>query len=603
MMMQFSMRGRGAHCDLLHPTLALVLLVLVLVAEVAHGDGHAFLDVIQSMSDELAMESPPCRVNDDHAITMTLDDSGRVNRDTGDNGGRPSDILFSPYVLTEQLRHVGLPPVEWTPNNVKVALRLLLVFVHIPKTGGTSFHTYLRSVTENNLVVTFRDGTTTGRTSVNDDNASGGDSLPRTLKITHGRGGIRNVNVPTGSAARRGPQSSADQMVWWFPDGSHSWNVLGCNAKQGSPKYLPRPSVGPTHCSYAEILSCLQSHDARFTSSPSVPPHKVVPHLRAPHLAFVTLLREPVARVVSEYFWWRHTCNTGVSLRSWPTQLCVDMNVGIMDAHSKVSLPPTKRAQASFAHMEKFTVDEERMRFLAWVKSPYNVAHNRQTKQLSLTASSPSLRHNNPPDVRVKKMLNVDECIGFLGELQEAYWGAYYHEGPAGQNHSGSGGSGRQWAYRSWKDGLEQCINMDTRLLTLAKERLSTQFIAIGLTEALYESGEIFKRIIQSSLMRPTFVNGGGVSSDASTEALPFEVKFRHDTDGCCGSHDHINNSKDHQKSIVTDEAKREILKRNRLDEQLYGFAKEKVKEAMVTFGVKAKSLVLMDDDVCEGDV
>lgn len=141
---------------------------------------------------------------------------------------------------------------------------------------------------------------------------------------------------------------------------------------------------------------------------------------------FITVLREPVDRVVSEYYYIAR-------LASMP------------HGKNKVELA-----------MDESLLEAYQSGLMAWALSPYNNAHNRMTKQL---AFFPSMRA--PGQGR-------RQCTSFGAEDEKQYWSALYD--------------------RSVDDGLWATVNQDDELLKNAISSLSDRFAAVAITERMNDS-------------------------------------------------------------------------------------------------------------------
>ena len=94
----------------------------------------------------------------------------------------------------------------------------------------------------------------------------------------------------------------------WYPDGEHSFHDRGCGLGGGA-----------AHCDFSELEICFGvDYTRRIAPDLKGPPlemiRKRIPDYHLPfhpshfafgvsHLKYVTLLRDPVERVVSEFFW------------------------------------------------------------------------------------------------------------------------------------------------------------------------------------------------------------------------------------------------------------------------------------------------------------
>jgi len=132
------------------------------------------------------------------------------------------------------------------------SLTNLLVFIHIPKNSGESFKQKMCQIT--------------------------GDL---TIPIRAARGGRAALGMQLRPVFHEGKG-----IFTQFPAcNTHSWEAPGCAS----------PAWTPSHCGYDELLDCLRSGKAKGK----------LPELNDRRPLFSTVLREPVERVISEYYWWQ----------------------------------------------------------------------------------------------------------------------------------------------------------------------------------------------------------------------------------------------------------------------------------------------------------
>ena len=117
-----------------------------------------------------------------------------------------------------------------------------------------------------------------------------------------------------------------------------SWNSPGCQFEK---------QHGGTHCSFSELEDCF---DKRYVETVA-------------NVKYMTVFREPVRRVISEYFWWRNkVCeNCPRKVRKFRGEMC-----GLKDKDQNW---PDDLCRVSG-------------NFTAWLLSPVNVAHNRLVKSV-----------------------------------------------------------------------------------------------------------------------------------------------------------------------------------------------------------------------------
>lgn len=132
----------------------------------------------------------------------------------------------------------------------------------------------------------------------------------------------------------------------------HSWTAPGCTQQEGV--------HGTAHCTLSELAACLEKGTHRED------------------LRFVTVVREPVARTLSEFHWWTRThAGKSSAQRFWNTQ----------------------------------TANEAEHGLLSWAMDPRNNAYNRQVKYLAMAAPDPASRQS---------------CISTDYDAYVAYWTARY---------------------------------------------------------------------------------------------------------------------------------------------------------------------------------
>lgn len=173
-----------------------------------------------------------------------------------------------------------------------------LVYIHIPKTAGSTFRHMLGAVTKQ---IDLR------RIDYS--------------KIYSDKSSNKMFNFKNKTKSN---QKNKNPHLEWYPDSNtNTWNSLGC--REGA-------TFGGTHCGYSEIKSCMDDHKATLDYS------------KLDTIKYFSVIRDPVERVISEYFWWKNK-------------------------------PPGKPPGAwtqSLKHASK--------NFTAWILHADNSAHNRQFK-------------------------------------------------------------------------------------------------------------------------------------------------------------------------------------------------------------------------------
>ena len=132
---------------------------------------------------------------------------------------------------------------------------------------------------------------------------------------------------------------------------TQSWNSPGCRKLT---------KFGGTHCGYSEIKSCIDSHQATLNYS------------RIQNIKYFSVIRDPVERVISEYFWWKD--------------------------------------KEAFAWSDSLKNSARKGNFTEWILNPENSAHNRQFKSFV-----------NFEDIGHPKNYSQD-CLNIRGNWWVKYW-------------------------------------------------------------------------------------------------------------------------------------------------------------------------------------
>ena len=242
-------------------------------------------------------------------------------------------------------------------------------------------------------------------------------------------------------------QDTSDAAALWFPGklcgyypgtdalptacARRSWNSPGCGSEPH----------GGTHCGFSETMGCLKRGLAQTpkgwyatgndSSSNGLSTRSEVG--ACTKLVFASVAREPVDRLISEYFWWGKHCEREAA---WSEELCKTAHQG-----------------RGFADMG--TV-------MDWLQSPHNNAANRMTKMFATYDGAPLPTSQN--------------CIAFDAKLQYDYWSKRYR--------------------KTNEDGLEAAINSDDALLVDAIANVDRHFGFIGIQNYMLDSFSLFSRLL-----------------------------------------------------------------------------------------------------------
>lgn len=201
--------------------------------------------------------------------------------------------------------------------------------------------------------------------------------------------------------------------LFLFPETGFSHASHGC--------VDPSKRVAGTHCGVSEIHDCITSNRAIRNHQRIIYDHE------STKLKFITILRNPVKRVVSEYFYWK-PCKSN-SLIPWGEQLCQDANS-----------------------------------FESWLGSPSNVVHNRMVKQLVML-----------PRMSEKRVVPA-HCTTFHFANVHEYFRNYYNISKDAKNP------------RRVIAAVENRINEDKSLLQNAKRVLREEFFFVGFQDRMENS-------------------------------------------------------------------------------------------------------------------
>ena len=167
--------------------------------------------------------------------------------------------LAQDAIKVQQIPKTKLPqPTAWPKLNLDPD-KSTLVYIHIPKTAGTTFKSKIDAVTQN-------------------------------IDIKRNSG---YQKFDSGSN-----QNTENQHSEWYPDShTHSWLTPGCMKHLGD----------ETHCGFSEIRSCINAHQATLNYS------------KLDTIKYFSVVRDPVERVISEYFYWKNIASPGTG--AWSTSL------------------------------------------------------------------------------------------------------------------------------------------------------------------------------------------------------------------------------------------------------------------------------------------
>ncbi|KAK3233363.1 hypothetical protein CYMTET_56332 [Cymbomonas tetramitiformis] len=146
-----------------------------------------------------------------------------------------------------------------------------------------------------------------------------------------------------------------DPVIRWFPPGTKqypSYKASGCH---------PQSTM---HCSFSELHTCIQAGSRRTLMR------------EGGRALYVAMMRDPVERTISEFFWGRKNWCPQLPSDSkeypWPNELC-----RLANRARNLSKPKDN----SFTNQD----------ILDWLESPFNLGHNRQTKHVAAGALAPAM--------------------------------------------------------------------------------------------------------------------------------------------------------------------------------------------------------------------
>mmetsp|Transcript_49598 Transcript_49598/g.92373 ORF Transcript_49598/g.92373 Transcript_49598/m.92373 type:complete len:546 (+) Transcript_49598:50-1687(+) len=298
------------------------------------------------------------------------------------------------------------------------------------------------------------------------------------------------------SLAQRHPR-----VFRWFPvPDAYSYKHGGCHA------------LDSMHCTFSEIQTCLLADRAVLKH---LGPHRRAAAARS---TFVTILRQPVQRVVSEFFWGR---------RNW----CQNATAEFLNSthrseqymwHSRSCLHANNGRFGNFPKAMTHVFSEQDL--INWVKSPENLSHNRLTKHLLAWDPESSEQWGTPlvPSLSSGRQ----KCASHDYTRYRAAWEARYtntsqvainhdHLQQAKSEHLevdrdlrkklGAPDTGSEGAVEmitpvnGHEHGLEELINKDSKLMHKAAETLSKHFWFVGLQENIPESIHCFQQLVANA--------------------------------------------------------------------------------------------------------
>lgn len=231
-----------------------------------------------------------------------------------------------------------------------------------------------------------------------------------------------------------------------YPTRGNSWNSKGCSAHR----------EGGTHCGTIEVEQCLRSGASKVEGELADPSH-------AP-ISYVTMLREPTARVISEYFWF-YPCS----------KLCT----------------PKDLCGAPFSE---------------YISSPANTLRNLQSKML---VHSPLMLDRS---LRVDK----EHCAnGFSAANSISLWNEYYIQKDKLQRPSPGAANAMKFHI---DQNIEDRFNSDDEIFESIKQNIRSQFALVAVTEKIAESEQLVSEIFASAIKTP-FVAPKSTTTDADGAA------------------------------------------------------------------------------------
>jgi len=356
--------------------------------------------------------------------------------------------------------------------NQKPRNRDLVVFVHVPKTGGSSFYDTLRHFTMN-------DGMT------------------------------------------------------WYPGGnggSASFIDVGCGVREGS-----------AHCDVAEIEACLKTRYTGNMPQDTLPfANNGLPERRR---LFVTVLRDPMKRVLSEFIFACKTkskCKRKDKRINTPNgpRVLLDWSAPLWDS---LWYPSKGGAHASTcAHVSAKS-------FNAWLQHPDNAAHARYARFLLPRAGSGG--HNGAA------LLNREHnCLAGDHEGTVRHWSALLaaHGNSAIPSSSGGGPTRLQ--------DITTVINNDKALQDAATTFMLQRFWFVGILEDLEASYEAFCELGRYKRCGSRPVENTGQKHSGVKPAFALDA-----------------------------EARRIIAQHNKLDMHLYNTALQKIRLRSAAYRAKSR--------------
>lgn len=280
-------------------------------------------------------------------------------------------FTLSPSTFPQPKSHPSIPPTlprprspnpqPPPPTDNSLRTTTIFAFVHIPKCAGSTFWS---SVLQTSHPLS---NTTSPMFSFKAfDDANGVHQTNHRLK-----GAARNTIVPKLSPTNL---SSPSPPNLFFPSSAYqSFNAMHCRLPpepySESDDVFEVKKLG-THCTRSELHGCLSSRRASIFGESDV--EQTQPNGTPVEIKYVTLIRDPIDRVLSEYYWGREH---GLSQREKARRKEMEKETGI---NSNQQFSQQHQQKSSKKPSNKLR-NKKRTREVSWKYSNYASHDNRSS--------------------------------------------------------------------------------------------------------------------------------------------------------------------------------------------------------------------------------
>ena len=265
-------------------------------------------------------------------------------------------------------------------------------WMHIPKTAGTTgYEMFMRPL----LRALNRDGGQGGGDG-DDDGENNGTNMTKIYPPPPPNPSLTHLSK-TGQLSASQLLHQTDIWSTYNTPGCASWDATttgGANTAAHAP-----PGYGATHCSASEIHDCLVHNKYVHTkylglSSPKNDNTTTNKNNQIDEIdvKFLTLIRNPIERVLSEYYWFKST-SLQAPMAMQTSQLRKPVYTQSLQSSTTsfllqpITTSTTIRRKAVWTPSMHLSGDQDNI--TEWILDPTNVAHNRQSMYFLMNTKFP----------------------------------------------------------------------------------------------------------------------------------------------------------------------------------------------------------------------